>query len=133
MLRSFGRSIELAGALLRAVAVLESLGFREGAADLVDEARTVIDSCPDPGNLRERLEALEQPRRAHPRPRDNGLTDRELVVLRMLRGSLTEREIGRELYLSHNTIHSHTKSIYRKLRVSSRSEAVEQARDLGLV
>jgi ATP/maltotriose-dependent transcriptional regulator MalT len=133
VLRAFGRSIELGDAVLRGVAVLESLGYREGAADLVDEARAVIDSCPDPGVLRQRLEAVEQPRRAHPRPRDNGLTDRELVVLRMLRGPLTEREIGRELYLSHNTIHSHTKSIYRKLGVSARSEATEKAHELGLI
>ena len=51
----------------------------------------------------------------------------------MLTGRLSERDIGRELYLSHNTIHSHTRSIYRKLGVSSRGEAVERARTLGIV
>jgi LuxR family maltose regulon positive regulatory protein len=51
----------------------------------------------------------------------------------MLTGKLTERDIGRELYLSHNTIHSHTRSIYRKLGASSRSEALENARGLGLI
>jgi LuxR family maltose regulon positive regulatory protein len=51
----------------------------------------------------------------------------------MLSGSLSERDIGRELYLSYNTIHSHTRSIYRKLGVSSRAEALERARELGLV
>ena len=51
----------------------------------------------------------------------------------MLTGRLSERDIGRELYLSHNTVHSHTRSIYRKLGVSSRSEALEQARELGLI
>jgi LuxR family maltose regulon positive regulatory protein len=51
----------------------------------------------------------------------------------MLRGSLSERDIGRELYLSHNTIHSHTRSIYRKLGASSRSEALTHARRLGLI
>ena len=62
-----------------------------------------------------------------------GLSARELVILRMLTGPLSERDIGRELYLSHNTIHSHTRSIYRKLGVSSRSEAVHHARQLGLI
>jgi LuxR family maltose regulon positive regulatory protein len=51
----------------------------------------------------------------------------------MLKGPLSERDIGRELYLSHNTIHSHTKSIYRKLGVSSRGQAVRRAAALGLI
>jgi len=61
------------------------------------------------------------------------LSERELVILRMLRGPLSERDIGRELYLSHNTIHSHTRSIYRKLGVSSRAAALERALALGLL
>ena len=54
-------------------------------------------------------------------------------MLRLLQGSLSERDIGRELYLSHNTIHSHTKSIFRKLGVSSRAEAVARASERGLI
>jgi LuxR family maltose regulon positive regulatory protein len=61
------------------------------------------------------------------------LSERELVVLRMLTGSLSERDIGRELYLSHNTVHSHTRSIFRKLRASSRSEAIRKGRSAGLI
>ena len=61
------------------------------------------------------------------------LTDRELSILRALPGSLTQREIGRELYLSINTVKGYTKSLYRKLGVTSRTEAVERARDLGLI
>jgi LuxR family maltose regulon positive regulatory protein len=51
----------------------------------------------------------------------------------MLGGPLSERDIGRELYLSHNTVHSHTRSIYRKLGVSSRKQALLLARELGLL
>ena len=47
------------------------------------------------------------------------LTEREAAVLRLLRGSLSLREIGQELYLSQNTIKTHTQAIYRKLGVSS--------------
>jgi LuxR family maltose regulon positive regulatory protein len=61
------------------------------------------------------------------------LSERELIVLRMLTGPLSERDIGRELYLSHNTVHSHTRSIYRKLGVSSRSEAIRKARSASLI
>ena len=52
------------------------------------------------------------------------LSERELTVLRLLASDLSEREIAAELYLSFNTVHSHVKSIYRKLGVSSRAEAV---------
>jgi LuxR family maltose regulon positive regulatory protein len=60
------------------------------------------------------------------------LSDRELVVLRMLGGPLSERDIGRELYLSHNTVHSHARSIYRKLGATSRAQALQLARELGI-
>ena len=116
VLRCAGRSIELGDALIRRAAILHVLNRPDYAAAL-EEARTVVDSCTDPGSLRARIEALQ---RARPSQQEANLSEREVVVLRMLSGPLSEREIGRELFLSHNTIHSHTKSIYRKLRVSSR-------------
>jgi LuxR family transcriptional regulator, maltose regulon positive regulatory protein len=61
------------------------------------------------------------------------LTDRELSLLRALQGPLTQREIGAELYLSVNTIKGYTKSLYRKLGVVSRAEAVQRGRELGLI
>ena len=51
----------------------------------------------------------------------------------MLNGPLSERDIGRELYISHNTVHSHVRSIYSKLGVTSRSAAIECARALGVL
>ncbi len=77
--------------------------------------------------------AAEPASRGGPRPRNSVLSERELVVLRMLCGPLSERDIGRELYLSHNTVHSHTRSIYRKLGVSSRAEAILKARGAALI
>jgi LuxR family maltose regulon positive regulatory protein len=61
------------------------------------------------------------------------LTDRELSILRMLPGTATQREIGRALFLSVNTVKAYNKSLYRKLGVASRQEAVGTARDLGLI
>jgi LuxR family maltose regulon positive regulatory protein len=97
------------------------------------EAREEVDACPDPRTLADRLGALERSMQTPRRSGNGALSPRELVILRMLRGSLSERDIGRELYLSHNTIHSHTRSIYRKLGVSSRGGALGRARELGLV
>ena len=61
------------------------------------------------------------------------LTERELAVLRLLPTRLSTREIGRELHVSVNTVRSQARSIYRKLGVTSRAEAVTQARQLGLL
>jgi len=61
------------------------------------------------------------------------LTDRELSLLRALQGPLSQREIGAELFLSLNTIKGYTKSLYRKLGVASRAEAVQRGRQLGLI
>jgi LuxR family maltose regulon positive regulatory protein len=131
--RSRGHPRPLADVLMRHAAVLRALDQHEAAVEAIAEARVMVESCPDPGFLTARLEALEGPPRAVPRPRAARLSERELVILRMLRGSLSERDIGRELYLSHNTIHSHTRSIYRKLGVSSRAEALQRAVALGLL
>jgi LuxR family maltose regulon positive regulatory protein len=61
------------------------------------------------------------------------LSDREVTVLRHLCSRLTNREIASALYVSLNTVKSHVKSVYRKLGVSSRREAVDVGRQLGLV
>jgi LuxR family transcriptional regulator, maltose regulon positive regulatory protein len=61
------------------------------------------------------------------------LSDRELSVLRYLPSRLSNREIGNELYVSLNTVKSHLKTIYRKLDVERRDEAVRRARQLGLI
>jgi LuxR family transcriptional regulator, maltose regulon positive regulatory protein len=123
----------LAEALTRQAFVLQALDRREAAEPVIEEARTIVASCPDPRLLAERLTAVERrpsARRAHG---GGTLSAREFVVLRALNGPLSERDIARELYLSHSTVHSHTQSIYRKLGVSSRAEAVRRARELGLL
>ncbi|MGZ6213633.1 MAG: helix-turn-helix transcriptional regulator [Candidatus Limnocylindria bacterium] len=44
---------------------------------------------------------------------------------------MTKREVAAALFLSYSTIHSHTKSIYRKLGRDSRDEVLKRARGLG--
>jgi LuxR family maltose regulon positive regulatory protein len=61
------------------------------------------------------------------------LTDRELAILKALRGPLTAREIGAEMYLSINTVKGYTKSLYRKLDVVTRADAVRRGHELGLI
>ncbi|WP_113698884.1 LuxR C-terminal-related transcriptional regulator [Nonomuraea lactucae] len=61
------------------------------------------------------------------------LTEREQAVLRLLRGDSSLREIGHQLFVSPNTVKTHTRSIYRKLGATSREHAVRRARELGLL
>ena len=132
--RTFGQPIQVAYALLDQAPVLRGLGEHQRAAGAIAEARSVLQSCPDPGILAERLAALDRPpqiRRV--RSGDQELTQRELRVLKLLHGDLSERDIGRELYVSHSTVHSHVRAIYRKLAVSSRADALERGRELGLL
>ena len=60
------------------------------------------------------------------------LSRRELEVLRLLRTDLSGPDIARELIVSLNTMRSHTKSIYTKLGVNSRREAVRRAEQLDV-
>ncbi len=132
--RTFGQPIQLANALLRQVPVLRALGEHKRAADALAEARSILASCRDPGILADRLDALDrQPRIRHVRSGEQELTQRELRVLKLLHGDLSERDIGRELYVAHNTVHSHVRSIYRKLGVSSRAGALQRSRELRLL
>jgi LuxR family maltose regulon positive regulatory protein len=58
-------------------------------------------------------------------------SEAQLAVLRRLASDLSARQIGDELFLSANTVRSHTRSIYRKLGVNSRADAVARADMLG--
>ncbi len=61
------------------------------------------------------------------------LSDRELQVLRLLASDLTGPEVARELFVSLNTLRTHTRHIFEKLGVNSRREAVKRATALGLL
>jgi LuxR family transcriptional regulator, maltose regulon positive regulatory protein len=129
--------------LLAMVALAEArhrLGERDAARALLAEARWTIDAAPDPGPVLTTLVAGAE-RRMHVTLRGSppvaasidDFSDRELAVLRMLSGDMSQREIGGALYISFNTVKTHTKSIYRKLGVGQREEAVARARELELI
>jgi DNA-binding NarL/FixJ family response regulator len=61
------------------------------------------------------------------------LTDRELEVLNMLARGESNKEIGANLFISEFTVKGHLRSIFSKLNVSSRTEAVTTANRRGLV
>jgi LuxR family transcriptional regulator, maltose regulon positive regulatory protein len=122
--------LELAAAQL-ALAEAKRARGEEGEADaLAREARALLARCPDPGALTGFV-----PLRAGPEEEAVAaeLTEREHAILRLLDTDLSQREIGGALYVSVNTVKTHTRGIFRKLHASSRREAVERARALGLL
>jgi LuxR family transcriptional regulator, maltose regulon positive regulatory protein len=60
------------------------------------------------------------------------LTERERAVLRLLASRLSLREIGQEMFLSANTVKTHTQRIYRKLGVTTRHDAVLRGKQDGI-
>jgi LuxR family maltose regulon positive regulatory protein len=132
--RTWGHPLETADALVVVAPVAAALNGRRAAAALLAEARLLVAACPDPGALQARL--ADAARAALPRPTTyrtgDALTPRERTVLRLLARGQSKREIAGELFVSFNTVHSHTKAIYRKLGASSREEAIERMRKLGL-
>ncbi len=61
------------------------------------------------------------------------LSEREMDVLRLIAAGLTNQEVAEELVVATSTVHWHTKNIYRKLDVSSRTQASLRARELGIL
>ena len=132
--RAWGHPLETADALIAAAPTAALVVGRRQAAAMLGEARRLVAGSTDPGVLVERLaraerHALPRPDRLQPNP---VLSERELAVLRLLSDGRSKREIGAELTLSFNTVHSHTQAIYRKLGVSSRHEAALRAQQLGV-
>jgi DNA-binding NarL/FixJ family response regulator len=88
----------------------------------------------DPVIARRVLALMTDPAPAHaPVPEGGVLTERERDVLQCVARGLSNREIGRELGVSVNTVECHAKNIYRKLSVRSRAGAVFTAREQGLL
>ncbi len=110
------------------------LGDPEAARILLQEAEGILYRRPKLGHLGARVDVLRQTLSEWPTDlRGTALSTAELRLLPYLQTHLSLKEIGERLYVSRNTVSTQTNSIYRKLAVSGRSEAVDRARELGLL
>jgi DNA-binding CsgD family transcriptional regulator len=126
----------------RAAAALASAGRREDAVDrLVMAHRTAVrlKARPFVERIAADLAALgERPnRRLSPRAAGQlaaaGLTRRETEVVRLVAVGRTNREIARELFVSHRTVEMHVQHILAKLDCRTRADAARRATELGLL
>jgi LuxR family maltose regulon positive regulatory protein len=113
-------------------------GHLEDAEAALRSARDAIAELADSGRVPSLAADVQRELKRAKRRADGGElleapSEAELAVLRLLSSDLSARQIGAELFLSANTVRSHARSIYRKLSVNSRAEAVARANMLGLL
>ena len=123
------------GGLLEVARAYLAIADPAGARSVVSEAERIVRRRPDLGvltaSLRELRRRLDESVRTIGGP--STLTPAELRLLPMLSTYLPFEEIGERLHVSRHTVHSQSQSIYAKLGVSSRSEAVGRAIEIGLL
>jgi DNA-binding CsgD family transcriptional regulator len=64
---------------------------------------------------------------------DLGITPRELEILRLIAAGLSNREIGERLFVSENTVKTHSSRLFEKLSAKRRTQAVQIGKELGLI
>jgi LuxR family maltose regulon positive regulatory protein len=116
--------------------LLKALSRQQAAVsqDYLDRLLAAFDGATKDG--RPRAKVGDQPFTAHGSPSPvliEPLSERELEVLGLIAQGLTNREVAARLFLTLNTVKVHTRNIYGKLDVHSRTEAVARARNLGLL
>jgi DNA-binding NarL/FixJ family response regulator len=105
------------------------------ADQLVDAVRTVYrgESALSPEVASKVVRQATGRRPASAADQIEPLTPREIDVLRLVAQGMTNREVGQELGISHRTVQGHLASVYDKLQVNSRTEAVTQALKRGWI
>jgi LuxR family transcriptional regulator, maltose regulon positive regulatory protein len=134
-LRGIHPGVHRADAQLALARALHLAADDAAARAVCEEVRVTLAGCRDPGALRSRLRELEallgndSTGEAH----DALPSAAELRVLRLLASDLSGREIAGELFISHNTLKTHVRALYRKLGAASREAAVRRARERRLI
>jgi LuxR family transcriptional regulator, maltose regulon positive regulatory protein len=113
-----------------------ALADQAGARTLMREIEDLLKRRPGLGTLADQAQALRAQlagERGSNVPGASALTAAELRLLPLLPTHLSLPEIAEQMFLSHSTIKTEAMSVYRKLGVSSRSQAVARSRELGLL
>ena len=139
-----GRLPEALGLIESCLALAESEGYIRIFLDVGEPVRDLLaaflrETGPNQEifakKVLEAFSASVGPRASDTHPFDliEPLTERELEVLQVLAQGKTNREIARKLVVAPGTVKAHAASIYRKMDVANRTEAVARARQLGIL
>jgi LuxR family maltose regulon positive regulatory protein len=122
-------------ALLALARAYLGLADAAGARSVLRQANDILMQRPDVGELALELRALREQIEIGTTTTvgASSLTAAELRLVPLLSTHLSLQEIADQLYLSRNTVKSQAISIYRKLGVSSRSDAIARLRESGLL
>jgi LuxR family maltose regulon positive regulatory protein len=122
-------------ALLELARVYIALTDPNGARTVLTQVHDILQQRPDLGvlsaeaaQLRANVDTMREMTMGA-----SSLTTAELRLLPLLATHLSFRQIGERLYLSQHTVKSQALSVYRKLGVSSRNEAIERAHGFGVL
>jgi LuxR family maltose regulon positive regulatory protein len=124
-----------AHALLRLASARHKLGDPDAARDALEFARADLETLADPGMLGALAEKVAAELAGPPRHEGfygEPLSEAELRVLSLFVAGRSVSEVARELYLAPTTVKTHRRTIYRKLGVTKRQEAIARAAELSL-
>jgi len=116
-------SLEIYGALV--AAIFAGVGIWLGLKLTKQEKVVVVKEVPVPATEPFRLneEKLD----------DLGITPRELEILALIAHGLSNREIAARLFVSENTVKTHSSRLFEKLSAKRRTQAVQIGKELGLI
>jgi LuxR family maltose regulon positive regulatory protein len=132
---TYGRPLVSGLTLLELARFYADSGDAAGAREVIRQARVILRLRPNLGTLAAQLDAIEARLETIRTGRvgASSLTSAELRLVPFLPTHLTFPQIAERLHVSRNTAKTHAISIYQKLGVSSRGEAVQQLQILGLI
>jgi DNA-binding CsgD family transcriptional regulator len=116
------RSVEIYGALV--AAVFAALGIWLGVKFTRREETVIVREIP----VRGTAFSLNESKLA-----ELGITPRELEILQLIAQGLSNREIAEKLFVSENTVKTHSSRLFDKLNARRRTQAVQIGKEMGLI
>ena len=116
-------SVEIYGGLI--AALFATLGIWLGLRLTRMKEVVVVKEVPVPANDTFALNESRQ--------RELGITRRELEILELIAQGLSNREIAEKLFVSENTVKTHSSRLFDKLSVKRRTQAVQAGKEMGLI
>lgn len=146
-LQSIGEREQAISSMMNALDFAEPEGFIRTFVDLGDQVKDLLEQVRDEvfnNSMKDYIDTLLQAFKSPLLDRQpvssiskkltgEQLSERELDVLRLLPSSLSSTDMAAELSISVNTLRTHLKNIYAKLNAHSRYEAIERAKEIGLL